>query len=107
MYALYGPSWDMDLPLKSMDKPDWPVEYRDKLNRWGWKGGLAKQVTALVNQTTGRIEAEKIHELAGKQLGEDKMALILAQLNTYAARLDDAGIIKIEHAYASNTTNTT
>ena len=93
MFAMYGPSWQLPLGIKALDKPDWPIEQKEKMENKGLKKPLVMKIISLVNATTGRIESEAVKALAKKGVEDEKMDLILAQLNVWTMMLVDAGLI--------------
>ena len=104
MFALYGPSWQLPLGIKALDKPDWPIRQMILMDKRGYRKPIVNKIKALVNVTTGRIEAEAVNALAKRIVSEKEMALILAQLNVWTMMLVDAGIVskKIYHSQKSN-----
>ena len=74
------------------------------MDKRGYRKPIVNKIKALVNVTTGRIEAEAVNALAKRIVSEKEMALILAQLNVWTMMLVDAGIVskKIYHSQKSN-----
>ena len=92
MYTNYGPAWELPLGVKSLNMPDWPLQFKANYDAWGWTEMLRSKLKPLVNATTGRIEAREVSAISNQPLQEKRMQLILAQLNHWMYFLSDGGL---------------